>query len=340
MKITRRQLKQIIQDAVMRQAIATPRTRGQNDRKGFSSGIYEEDEVKDESEDDSKVTLKEIRSLIFEELSAADPESIFDIEFEGRPGEWKYKIVDSDNNRSILKSFSEIIDLENLEIKVSEGPSNVGFNFKLGDIRGDWTKHELTQQIYLQRTSMTGPQRIAFALYDTMDMEIANNGIDIEVSPEEFVESYIFPSDDPRALMDGSTELSAIVYFDFVLSDIFDIGEPEVSILSEDSVDLTIPGIADKLIESDFYDNILQDLSKTVSPLEKIGIRGISSGEDSIQFYIDAEPGKTIGAHVVNLRNSSADTSTSHDGSRYGFELIIYKTSKDSVSLKSDEELM
>ena len=48
MKITRRQLRQIIQDSVMRLVVAAPRLRGQNDRKGFSSGIYEEDEQEKE----------------------------------------------------------------------------------------------------------------------------------------------------------------------------------------------------------------------------------------------------------------------------------------------------
>ena len=48
MKITRRQLRQIIQDAVMREAVAEGMLRRQNDRKGFSSGIYKEGEQEKE----------------------------------------------------------------------------------------------------------------------------------------------------------------------------------------------------------------------------------------------------------------------------------------------------
>lgn len=48
MKITRLQLREIIQEAVMRLAVAVPRTRGQGDPKSFSSGIYEEDDVEKE----------------------------------------------------------------------------------------------------------------------------------------------------------------------------------------------------------------------------------------------------------------------------------------------------
>lgn len=48
MKITRRQLRQLIQDAVMRQAVPANYLRRQNDRKGWSSGIYEEDEQEKE----------------------------------------------------------------------------------------------------------------------------------------------------------------------------------------------------------------------------------------------------------------------------------------------------
>tara|TARA_E500000331_G_C16681426_1_gene465668 strand:+ start:61 stop:228 length:168 start_codon:yes stop_codon:yes gene_type:complete len=45
MRITRRQLRQIIENELWPAAVVTPRIRRQNDRKGWSSGIYEESEI-------------------------------------------------------------------------------------------------------------------------------------------------------------------------------------------------------------------------------------------------------------------------------------------------------
>ena len=71
MKITRRQLRKIIQDAVMRQAVATPRLRRQNDRKGFTSGIYEEDE-----ENSLEISKEEENDIIREALDQILMETI------------------------------------------------------------------------------------------------------------------------------------------------------------------------------------------------------------------------------------------------------------------------
>ena len=53
MKITIKKLRKIIKEE-LRQALVVPRTRRQNDRKGFSSGIYEDsdaDDTEEENED-------------------------------------------------------------------------------------------------------------------------------------------------------------------------------------------------------------------------------------------------------------------------------------------------
>ena len=49
MKITRKQLRQIIQEE-LRVAVVIPKLRRQNDRKGFSSGIYEDSGPEEETE--------------------------------------------------------------------------------------------------------------------------------------------------------------------------------------------------------------------------------------------------------------------------------------------------
>jgi hypothetical protein len=48
MKITRRQLRQIIKEE-MGQLTVMPRMRGHSDRKGYASGIYEDDVSEDKS---------------------------------------------------------------------------------------------------------------------------------------------------------------------------------------------------------------------------------------------------------------------------------------------------
>ena len=329
MKINRRQLRQIIQEAVV-----TPRTRGQNDRKGFSSGIYEEDEVKDESEDDSKLTLKEIRSLIFEEFSI---ESIFEAQFEGKPGYWKYKIVDTPENRELLGAFGSGTDLSGLEIEVSSGPNNVGFKFKLGDIRGDWENHELTQQIIknikgeeARVFNMPGDKVEAGEPWELVDIEIRNNGHDIEISPEDFVNSYIFPSEDHDALKDGSTELSAIVYFDFVFKDEIDFSEPEVSVVGN-IVKLSITDSQGSLPES-FYHDIFVALAPSISSDENVSVTGLAVGnENKIELNVGDDSEAIIGAHVTDFRSFT----TPNGQPRYGFELVIYKK-RESTLVSND----
>ena len=49
MKITLRQLRYIISENI-RLALVVPRVRRQNDRRGFSSGVYEESEEEGEKE--------------------------------------------------------------------------------------------------------------------------------------------------------------------------------------------------------------------------------------------------------------------------------------------------
>ena len=135
MKITRRQIRKIIQDAVMRQAIAIPRTRGLNDRKGFSSGIYEEDEVEEEESADLTLTeiRREIRSVIQEQTSGwASLIGPSGQEFEGNEGNWKYKLVDDDENNRVLNALitqSEDAGLGELEMVVSSARGS-GFKFK------------------------------------------------------------------------------------------------------------------------------------------------------------------------------------------------------------------
>ena len=328
MKITRSQLRQIIQEAVV-----TPRTRGQNDRKGFSSGIYEEDEI-DEDSDDSSLTLKEIRSIILEEISL---NTLFSDEFEGKPLKWKYKVVDSESNRSLASSFSAVGDIKNLEIEVSDGPNNIGFRFKLGDIRGGWENHELTQQIIknikgeeARVFNMPGDKVEAGEPWELVDIEIRNNGRDIEISPEDFVNSYIFPSEDHDALKDGSTELSAIVYFDFVFKDEIDFNEPEVSVVGN-RVKLSITDSQGSLPES-FYHDIFVALAPSISSDENVSVTGLAVGdENKIEFDVDNGSEAIIGAHVTDFRNFT----TPSGRPRYGFELVIYKK-RESALVSND----
>lgn len=325
MKITRSQLRQIIQEAVV-----TPRTRGQNDRKGFSSGIYEEDEI-DEDSDDSSLALKEIRSIILEEISL---NTLFSDEFEGKPLKWKYKVVDSESNRSLASSFSAVGDIKNLEIEVSDGPNNIGFRFKLGDIRGGWENHELTQQIIknikgeeARVFNMPGDKVEAGEPWELVDIEIRNNGHDIEISPGDFVNSYIFPSEDPSALRDGSTELSAIVYFDFVFKDEIDFNEPEVSVVGN-RVKLSITDSQGSLPES-FYHDIFVALTPSISSDENVSVTGLAvDNENKIDFDVDNGSEVIIGAHVTDFRSFT----TPNGQPRYGFELVIYKKRESALA--------
>jgi len=97
---------------------------------------------------------------------------------EGKPGEWKYEIVDASN----LSNYESITpeDVKEVQLKVVSGPSNVGYVFQLGDIvdhQGEdvYIDHPLVQQV-IDYLSETEDEYEPYLPDDDADIDYSSDG--------------------------------------------------------------------------------------------------------------------------------------------------------------------
>mgnify|MGYP001284310572 CR=1 FL=1 len=348
MKITRRQLKQIIQDAVMRQAIAIPRTRGQNDRKGFSSGIYEEDAVEEEESADLTLTeiRREIRSVIQEQTSGwAALIGPSGQEFEGNEGNWKYKLVDDDENNKTLNDLlaqSADANLGELEMVVSSARGS-GFKFKLKDIKaGDWMDHSLTRQVMAAIAELGVDWSTVGSVAEIVDALIWSNpppDVQGHITPEEF-ENNLGGEYDAMDISysEHSVGIAAIAYIDFKVNSEWEgkvsiiTGEPSIEI-NNGQVIVTIPSEegAALMLAEDLVNSISGWGPGPGKPIIEVGTPTTSSDLDAV-IILTLSNELTVKETHAEIKNFVAigDVGAS-------FDIVVYDLTRRSDEADLDD---